>query len=148
MSFKLIMPRKVFRVIQEICEEYEERFGEKVATASVVNVLLAEALIHRGLIPKDYIKSQWGCDNPIEQGFTACARGEKPPHIVEQEQKTLMEKDRMFKMVLDQWELHPALEWRIKWVKEAEKWQDKLPHAKMLVDLANKEEISLKGENL
>jgi len=136
------MKRKIFRVIQDICDEYEEKFKEKVATASVVNVLLAEALAHRGLIPKDYIKSQYGCDNPIEQGFTPNARKEKPQHVLEQEQKTLMEKDKMFKLVLEQWELHPALEWRLKWIKEAEKWKDKLPHAKELCDLADKEVVS------
>jgi hypothetical protein len=135
------MGRKLFTVVNDLCDKYEEKFGEKVATASVVNVLIAEALIRRGLIPKDYIRQKYGCDNPIDFGFTPNARKEKPQHVLVQEQKTLAEKDKVFKMVLEQWQIHPALEWRHKWVKQAEKWKDQLPHAKALWDLANKEAI-------
>lgn len=104
MPFTLLMKRKVYRVIQDICDEYEGKFREKIATAHVVNVLLAEALIHRGLIPKDYIREHYGCDNPIDMGFTANARKEKPQYIVVQEQEKLRQIERILTGALEQWD--------------------------------------------
>lgn len=104
MPFNLIMGRKLFTVVNDLCDKYEEKFGEKVATASVVNVLIAEALIHRGLIPKDYIRQKYGCDNPIDMGFTANARKEKPPHVIEQEQQKLRQTEKTLKGAYEQWD--------------------------------------------
>jgi hypothetical protein len=98
------MGRKLFTVINDLCDKYEEKFGEKVATASVVNVLIAEALIHRGLIPKDYIKEKYGCDNPIEQGFTPNARKEKPAYEKEKEMQKLQQIEKVLTLAFEQWE--------------------------------------------
>jgi hypothetical protein len=135
MPFNLLMKRKVFAKIQVMCDEYEDKFGESVATASVVNVLLAEALIARGLIPEDFIRKEYRCANPIEQGFTASARQEKKPLEVQKEKSELERVAKNFSMVLDQWAVHPQ-EWREIWLKKAETWKDKVPAAKLVLALA------------
>jgi hypothetical protein len=43
--------------------------------------------------------------------------------------------EKEFKMALDQWHLHPSLEWRLKWFKKAEQNKDMIPSAKRLVEL-------------
>ena len=53
------------------------------------------------------------------------------------EKQLLAKKDKQFKMMLDQWNLHPSEEWRLKAFKDAEKWKDKLESARDL--LAKKE---------
>jgi hypothetical protein len=139
MTLNLIMKRKVFAQIQVMCAKYEQDFNEKVATASVVNVLLAEALIARGLIPKDFIQKEYGCLDPIGQGFTAKARNERPkaPAEVQREQTELENKQKTFSMVLNQWADHPDKTWRENWFKQAEEWKEKIPNAKLILALKN-----------
>lgn len=43
------------------------------------------------------------------------------------------QKDKQFKMMLDQWDKHPSQEWRSKVFTEAEKWKDKLESARLLL---------------
>lgn len=52
------------------------------------------------------------------------------------EQKVLEEKSRLFTMLLDQWDQHLSPAWRISWIKEAQKYQDKIPNAKLVLELA------------
>jgi len=33
-------------------------------------------------------------------------------------------------MLPSQWDIHPDQEWRQRWIKDAEKWQDTIPEAK------------------
>jgi hypothetical protein len=54
--------------------------------------------------------------------------------------KELEKKAKIFSMVLDQWAEHPDIKWRQKWIAEAEKWKNKIPTAKLVLDLAIKEE--------
>lgn len=67
----------------------------------------------------------------------------EPSHVpvltIEQmkEKQLLEQKDKQFKMMLDQWDLHPSGVWRVKAFTEAEKWKDKLESARLL--LAKKE---------
>jgi hypothetical protein len=98
------MPREVYAIVQQICVEYEAKFKEKVATASVVNVLLAEALIQRNRIPKDFIKNHYGCDNPIEMGFTPNARKEKPQHVIMEEQAKIKFIEKTLKGAYELWD--------------------------------------------
>ncbi len=52
--------------------------------------------------------------------------------------QTKSEQDKMtqaFKMVLDQWSLHTDPKWRNRWIREAEVWKDKVPQAKLVLDL-------------
>jgi hypothetical protein len=136
MPFNLIMKRKVFVKVQILCEKYEEKFNEKIATAKVVNVLLAEALIHRKDIPEDFIEKQYGCPDPIEQGFTAKARKESAVSAsVIGDHALLEQKDKQFKGQLEQWELHPDPDWKRKVLEDAEQWKDRLESARALLKL-------------
>lgn len=58
------------------------------------------------------------------------------------EDQKLKDKEIEFKNLVEQWKERPGLEWRLKIVKYAEKWKDKVPSAKLLLDLANKDVIS------
>ena len=51
------------------------------------------------------------------------------------EQKALEDKDRQFKGMLDQWEDHKDLKWRLRAFAEAEKFQDKLESARRILEL-------------
>jgi hypothetical protein len=44
---------------------------------------------------------------------------------------------RHFSLILEQWADHPDPEWRRKTVERAEKWQDRVRSAEMVVALAN-----------
>jgi hypothetical protein len=116
MPFNLIMGRKLFTVVNDLCDKYEEKFKEKVATASVVNVLIAEALIHRGLIPPTYIREHYGCDSPIEEGFTPNARKEIPKHVLEQEQARILQVEKTLTEAYKIWETlkPPARQYHLK----------------------------------
>ena len=57
----------------------------------------------------------------------------------QKEQQLLEQKDRLFKGRLDQWDQHPSPEWRKKALADAEKWKEKLPSARALLDRAQKE---------
>ncbi|MBN1358046.1 hypothetical protein JW988_04670 [Candidatus Bathyarchaeota archaeon] len=59
--------------------------------------------------------------------------------IEENEKHKQLEKE--FNMVIDQWSIHPDLKWRLQKVQRAEKYKDKIPSAKLLLELANKEEV-------
>jgi len=57
----------------------------------------------------------------------------------QKEQLLLEQKDRLFRGRLEQWDQHPSLEWRKKALADAEKWKDKLPSARALLDRAQKD---------
>jgi hypothetical protein len=66
------------------------------------------------------------------QGLTR----EQPLTIEQLQTKSEAEKmAKKFSMVLDQWGLHKDKKWRDHWVREAEIWKDKVPNAKMVLDL-------------
>lgn len=56
-----------------------------------------------------------------------------------EEQEKVAEKRKLFSMVAEQWDLHRKREWREKWKREAEKWKDKVPETKVILDLADEE---------
>ena len=58
-----------------------------------------------------------------------------------EKEKKLKDLEKQFSMVIEQWNLHPSLEWRLRWVKQAKEWKDKIPSAKALLDLADKEVV-------
>jgi hypothetical protein len=134
-GFNLILKRKPFAVIQVLCDSYEDRFKEKVATASVVNVLIAEALAARGLIPKDYVITEYGSIDPIKEGFTASARRESKTQPSHKEQEELERETRYFKAIFEsEWETHPNMAWRANVIERAKKWPQ-IECARLIVEL-------------
>ena len=55
-----------------------------------------------------------------------------------EEKQRLQQKDRFFKEVLTQWEIHHTLEWREKMLKQAEMWKDKLESARLVLGFREK----------
>jgi len=55
------------------------------------------------------------------------------------EQQELKKKEKVFSEVIEQWTIHPSLKWRNNWAKEAEKWKDRVPNAKLILALAKDE---------
>jgi hypothetical protein len=55
------------------------------------------------------------------------------------EQQELKKQEKLFSEVIEQWTLHPSLKWRNNWAKEAEKWKDKIPNAKIILALPKTE---------
>ena len=47
---------------------------------------------------------------------------------------------KTFSMVIEQWSMHPNAEWRGKWVKKAREYENRVPQAKLILDLAVKKE--------
>ena len=137
MGFNLIMPRKVFAKVQVMCDEYEEKFQEKIPTARLVNVLLCEALIQRDLIPYDFIKKQYGCYYPIEQGFTPKSREKFHRETVTPEERAKIiyaHERQLFVSVKEQWDIHEHEEsWKQKWIKKAEEFKDIIPEAQEIL---------------
>lgn len=133
--FNLIMKRKPFAVTQTICDIYETNFKEKVATASVVNVLIAEALTARGLIPKDYILKEYGSNDPIKEGFTASARGSILTVTQVKAQADLDRESRFFEAIFKtEWETHKDKSWRDKILARAAKYPE-IEFARLLLEL-------------
>jgi hypothetical protein len=138
MPFQLIMKRKVFTQVQILCDTYEDQYGQKIATASVVNVLLAEALIHRSLIPEDFIIKNYGCADPIASGFNAKARevsGKIGPR-----DKAGKKLEKAFSNIIKNWKDLPPKS-KTYWLQKARKYLDTVPNAKLILALMPDEPI-------
>lgn len=139
MPFNLIMPRKAFATVQVICDEYEEKFQEKVSTAKVVNVLVCGDLIRRGRIPEDFIKKQYGSDDPIEEGFTKKARELSSGigrEVKLQKEADIVKMTRTFSDVHKQWNKMPEKSKQY-WKKKAKEYEALIPDAKLILARAN-----------
>jgi hypothetical protein len=102
--------------------------------------LLNDALFRHGCISQETYKIY---EQKYGEKLVKAKEVESKPLMkvkMEEDQK-LKDLDKQFKNAVDQWELHPSIEWRRKWVKLAEKWKDKIPNAKLVLEFANKEVI-------
>jgi hypothetical protein len=60
----------------------------------------------------------------------------------QKEQQLLAQKDRQFKGMLVQWPEHRSKDWRHRAAVDAEKWKEKLPSARALLDQAEKDGVT------
>jgi hypothetical protein len=58
--------------------------------------------------------------------------------INNQAQKEIDNMTRYFSMVIDQWNLHSSFEWRSKQLKKAKEYENRVPNAKNVIELAKK----------
>jgi Zn-dependent protease with chaperone function len=95
---------------------------------------LVEGLFHLGYLKKeDYEKH-------FERYSEELAEEPKPATRKESEDGQELEKMReTFESVLDQWDLHPSIEWRQKWIRQAAKWTHKLTIAKQVSEKLQEE---------
>lgn len=55
-----------------------------------------------------------------------------------EDQEFLKKQDKLFRVVLEQWDLHPSREWRRTWIKRAEKVKNEVASAGLVLVLANR----------
>jgi hypothetical protein len=66
------------------------------------------------------------------------AEGQQEKHITKidpQAQKEIETMTRYFSMVCDQWHIHPNSEWRSKQLKKAQEYANRIPNAKLVLEL-------------
>ena len=51
------------------------------------------------------------------------------------ENAEIQKMQQRFSLVLTQWSLHPDSAWRSSWIQKAEQYKDKIPNAKLILDL-------------
>ena len=97
---------------------------------------LNEGLFRLGYISRETYET-------FEKRYSQRLIKEEPKPLSKQEAKQLeqlKEKEKAFSMVLDQWDIHHSQKWRNGWIKEAQKYKDKIPNAKLILALANEED--------
>ena len=112
----------------------------EIGKSSAILLMIAEGLHSRGFLSReDYEVLR----KKYERKLVEIVRRGDEPLTKEQleKEKKLKDLEKQFSMVIEQWDLHPSLEWRLRWVKKAKEWKDKIPSAKALLDLADKEVV-------
>lgn len=113
--------------------------------SAAVLLALNEGLYRLEVISKedyDLLARRYG--RKLKDVITQAQTSREPSHVpiltIEQtKEKQLMEqKDKQFKGILEEWDLHPSPEWRSKVFNEAEKWKDKLESARLVLARTNK----------
>jgi hypothetical protein len=96
-----------------------------------------EGLFHLGYLSKeDYEKYV----QKYSQGLK-----EEPKLLTMQElrqNEEVAKYERMFQNAISEWDKRKDVEWRLKWIRFAEKHKDKIPSAKQLLELVNKKGVS------
>jgi hypothetical protein len=146
MGFSLLMKRKVFSIIQGLAVEYEERFGKrKGLTPLITNQLLAEALIVRGLLPEDFLKTEYGSVDPFQDGFAYRGwRSEKDKE--KRSQKIPNPWVRKFNNVIKDWDNMRETSKQY-YLTKATELIDKVPEAKEILELHNKDKERLNHDS-
>lgn len=144
------MPRRAYAEIQNMCVEYEDKFNEHVATAKMVNMLICEALMERGRIPKDFLQCQYGAKDPHDEGFTPKARAITKGITLQRKKEKERERKALsstFSQVVKQWdEPHPNPDWKDKWIQRAKQHLD-MASARRVLQVAGELEETVHVED-
>ena len=121
---KICLPPELYLAVIKF--QVEKEIGKSYAGL----LLLTKAAYQEKLITReDYEKFQYRYSRKL-------VAEEQPQKLTSEQQKEkqkMDEKARTFSLLISQWELHTKLEWRQRWIDEAQKWQDKIPEAKQLL---------------
>lgn len=91
-------------------------------------LLFTEGLFRMGYISKEvYAEHIKKYSQPLSE--------EEGPVSTLEEQRALEKKNLLFKGILEQWDLHPDIQWRQKVLADAEKFKDKLETARRLLEI-------------
>jgi hypothetical protein len=74
------------------------------------------------------------------QKLVSDAQQKLVPLVNMQEVKESEGMTKQFSMVIDQWQLHPDMVWRQRWAKKAREYENRVPNAKYIIELAAKED--------
>jgi hypothetical protein len=121
---KICLPPELYLAVIKF--QVEKEIGKSYAGL----LLLTKAAYQEQLITReDYEKFQYRYSRKL-------VAEEQPQKLTSEQQKEkqkMDEKARTFSSVINQWEFHLSIEWRQRWIIEAQKWQDKIPEAKQLL---------------
>jgi hypothetical protein len=147
--YPLKMPTEVYQALIKRMAKTDLGKGDSLID------MLTETVYREGYLPKDqydFLKRKYASKTVMEkvlEGRRHLVEGQALPVNEEQaegqalpilrgqlaEDVRVAKLEKEFKAVLDQWDLHPGLEWRLKWVKKAEQYKDVSSSAKTLVEL-------------
>jgi len=128
-GFLIYLPPELYIAIVKL--QADKQLGRCYPVLYALN----EGLFRLGYIPKETYET-------FEKRYSQKLIKEEPKPLTKQEQeqlKLLKQKEKAFSNVLDQWNIHPSKEWRKGWLKEAEKYKDTIPNAKLVLALASGE---------
>jgi hypothetical protein len=116
----------------------------EISKSYAILLTINEGLFHlKKITPEDYELFQKRYTRKLVDVIAENAASRENSHTPvlekEREKAELAKMERHFGMIVDQWNLHPQQERRKKWREEAEKWADKVPSAKLILNLANVE---------
>jgi hypothetical protein len=127
------LPAELYIGISKVQAKLE--IGKSAAILDMIN----EGLFQRGFISETvYVEMK----RKYERSLLEIVKKKKQEPITHQqlvEQNELKKKEKLFSEVIEQWTIHPSLKWRNNWTKEAEKWKDRVPNAKLILALAKDE---------
>lgn len=113
--------------------------------SAAVLYLLNEGGFKEGVISKDDHALLAARYSRKLKDVIAAGREDTHKPVLTLEQQKREQKEKQFKGMLEQWELHPDLNWRIKVVAEAEKYPE-LECAKLLVEKGQEGDVISQGE--
>jgi len=128
-GFLIYLPPQLYIAIVKL--QADKQLGRCYPVLYALN----EGLFRLGYISRETYET-------FEKRYSQKLVTEEPKPLTKQEAeqlKLLQEKEKTFSMVLDQWNIHHSQKWRNGWFKEAEKYKDKIPNAKLILALANGE---------
>ena len=128
-GFLIYLPPQLYIAIVKL--QADKQLGRCYPVLYALN----EGLFRLGYISRETYET-------FEKRYSQKLIKEELKPLTKQEAKQLeqlKEKEKAFSMVLDQWNIHPSQEWRSGWLKEAQKYKDKIPNAKLVLALASEE---------
>jgi len=128
-GFLIYLPPQLYIAIVKL--QADKQLGRCYPVLYAIN----EGLFRLGYISRETYET-------FEKRYSQKLIKEEPQPLTKQEAKQLellKEKEKAFSNVLDQWNIHPSPEWRKGWLKEAQKYKDRIPNARLILALANEE---------
>jgi hypothetical protein len=118
---KICLPPELYLAVIKF--QVEKEIGKSYAGL----LLLTKAAYQEKLITREtYEKFQYRYSRKL-------VAEEQPQKLTSEQQKEkqkMDEKARTFSSLISQWDLHPSVEWRQRWISEGKKWENQVPEAK------------------
>lgn len=126
-GYTVFLPPELYLAVVRL--QADKQLGRVFPALYAIN----EGLYHLGYTSKEVYQR-------YEKRYSEKLIQEEPEVLTKaeiDEQKRIEELEKLFSRVIEQWNLSRAnlQEWRAKCVKQAEKWKDKVPNAKLVLAL-------------
>lgn len=122
------IPIRVERTVQQALIDYA--YKHRISTLYAVHCNLYKSLRSEGFLDEDTYQRLMA-----KFSSTLVVQEEKPLSSDELKRKQYFdEQNRLFRSVIEQWDLTHQPGWKERWITEAEKKQDIIPEAKRLLE--------------